>query len=113
MTVLISLLLALQATPAVATPSGSTPLIRAIRACMDAAVTDLEPSGEAAPVIAEAARTSCESERGALENYARSRGATLEAADTIAGRVMRELDEQMRSNAVLQVTEIRAGRRRH
>ena len=110
MAALILILLAMQAGPVGG--DGISSVVREMRACMDREVHQLEPSGESADIVADAARTICEPERDAIANRAAGRGSTPEGGARIAERVLAELDEQIMRRAVLQVTQIRADRHR-
>ncbi|CAN5240538.1 hypothetical protein BH10PSE1_BH10PSE1_28220 [soil metagenome] len=105
MIVTISMLLAMQSAPV----SGDLDAaVLALRDCMDREVAALEPSGEAAPVVADAARTSCVTSRETVEARARSTGSTVTEGKTFADSIMPIVDEEMRSRAVLRVTRARA-----
>ncbi|WGM48625.1 hypothetical protein KOAAANKH_03528 [Brevundimonas sp. NIBR10] len=111
MLIMISMLAAMQTAPTPAQANDLDTRVRAVRSCMDAASLRLEPSGEAAPVIADAAMMACDNEREEVEVLVRSLAATPEGGETMAREVMTTLDGEMRRRALLQVVELRASRR--
>ena len=110
MIILLSALLTLQT--AMDERDDFTASIERLRTCVDQAVIRLVPSGEAADIIADAAKTTCDTERTAVLDGAVRQAPSPESGARIAGPIMAGLDEEVRARAVLQVTQIRATHRR-
>lgn len=116
LTVLLSVVIAAQATPEPRAADLVGPLTRTYGDCVASSARRLEPSGETADSVARSSLVACAKERDEVrfmvKVVSRQDGRDEDFAQEVARRVMEGFDARITADTVLLVTTIRADRLR-